>query len=107
MMPPPLSPSVLSNPPTSSPCQQCSDTEILRSRRIAFSVSTPSSAYRSRASLYACSICREFIVGFLTSPVDRSVFRYNRQGRLVGQRGEGGVRLGLRPQRHRDRKRTR
>ena len=45
MPPQPNVASGVSNPPTSSPCQQCIESGILSSTSIAFSVSTPKSAY--------------------------------------------------------------
>ncbi len=43
------------NPPTSSPCQQCSEIEMVDSRARAASTSTPHSAYCSRACRRLCS----------------------------------------------------
>ena len=58
--PPPIASPVSSKPPTSSPCQQCSEIGIFASRSSARSTSTPSSAYRSFASAKACST---FLIG--------------------------------------------
>src|SRR5918994_347114 len=55
-MPPPVRPSALSKPPTSSPCQQCREMRMFARTARDCSTSTPRCAYRSRANSYACSI---------------------------------------------------
>src|SRR6478752_2115373 len=47
---------MFSNPPTSSPCQQCNESGIAFNRASARSTSTPNSAYCSFASANDCSM---------------------------------------------------
>src|ERR1039458_2493768 len=72
-----------SNPPTSSPCQQCMETGKVASFCSAASVSTPNPAYCSRASSYDLTICCS-LMAWCPPKRNVAIRGGHRQGRSVG-----------------------